>query len=55
MCPWWGSLIYWIFFHNNIMDWLLTVGAASGFCVIGVVILAIRETCIEIGDWINEN
>jgi len=54
MCPWWGSFIYWVFFHESFKAYLLTVGAASGLCVIGVVLLAIRETCIEIGDYINK-
>lgn len=53
MTPWWGTVIYWIFFHNSGVDWLLTIGAASGLSVIGVVFLAIRETCIEIGDFIE--
>lgn len=30
MCPWYGSIIYWIFFHESILGWLLVTGTASG-------------------------
>lgn len=30
MCPWYGSLLYLIFFHTSISEWIITVGTASG-------------------------
>ena len=47
MGPWWGTLIYILFFHESFKSYLLTVGAASGLCVIAVILLAIREKMIE--------
>lgn len=43
MTPWWGTLIYWLFFHIGFADWLLTVGAASGFGVISVVLIHAKD------------
>lgn len=43
MTPWWGTLIYWVFFGTNLSDWLLTVGAAAGFSVISVVIIHAKD------------
>lgn len=39
MTPWWGSLIYWLFFHVSIADWLLSVGCAGGLSVLFVAAL----------------
>jgi hypothetical protein len=47
MTPWWGTLIYWIFFHSSVQDWLLTVGAAAGMSVISVVLIDIKDYCVE--------
>lgn len=43
MTPWWGTLIYWIFFHVSFQDWLLTVGAAAGMSVISVVLIHAKD------------
>lgn len=47
MTPWWGSLIYWIFFNISVTDWLLTVGAASGLAVIWVVFIDLKDAALE--------
>lgn len=47
MTPWWGTLIFLIFFPFTIKAWLLTVGLASGINVLSVIGLSIREYCIE--------
>lgn len=47
MTPWWGTLIYWIFYQNSIADWLLTVGAAAGFSVISVIMIIFKEYLAE--------
>ena len=46
MTPWWGTIIYWIFFHVSFINWLLVVGTASGISVVFVVLLALREAAI---------
>ncbi len=43
MTPWWGTVIYWLFFGWTFQDWLLTVGAASGFSVISVVLIHAKD------------
>ena len=48
MTPWWGTLIYWLFFNISWQDWLLTVGMASGLSVVSVVLLSIRDACLHI-------
>ena len=30
MCFWYGSIIYWLLWRENIIDWLVTVIAAMG-------------------------
>src|SRR5688572_7238366 len=47
MTPWWGTLLYWIFFHGSLCGWLLTVGAASGINVFSVIFLYIKKASIE--------
>lgn len=29
-CPYWGSLIYWVAWHNSILEWVLVIFAAGG-------------------------
>lgn len=43
MTPWWGTLIYWLFFNISLIDWLLTVGAASGFGVLSVILIHAKD------------
>lgn len=48
MTPWWGTLIYWVFFGPIgppwfLADYVLTIGAASGFSVISVVIIHAKD------------
>lgn len=54
MTPWWGTLIYFIFFADfgvgtwgAISDWLITIGMAAGLSVIWVVVLSAREFFVE--------
>jgi len=47
MTPWWGTLIYLIFFPFTWQGWLLTVGGAAGLSVIWVVLVTIRDYCLE--------
>lgn len=47
MTPWWGSLLYWIFFGVSVSDWFLIVGMASGLSVIWVVLIDFKDACIE--------
>ncbi len=47
MTPWWGSVIYWIFFAFSWQHWLLTIGAAAGLAVIYVVLLSIRAYTLK--------
>lgn len=45
--PWWGSLIYWLFFSiGGWQMWLLTVGIASGINVISVVFIDLKDAAI---------
>lgn len=39
MTPWWGTLIYWIFFHVSILDWIMTISCAGGLSVLSVAVL----------------
>jgi len=43
MTPWWGTLIYWLFFQVSLQDWILTVGAASGMSVISVILIHAKD------------
>lgn len=46
MCPWYGSLIYWLFVGSSMLSWLFTVGAACGLCVIYVVLIDLKDAAI---------
>ena len=43
MTPWWGTLIYWIFFNVSLQDWLLTIGTAAGISVITITFLKYND------------
>ncbi len=47
MTPWWGTLIYGLFFHIGWLDWLLTIGAAAGISVIFVILIIAKEYFAE--------
>lgn len=53
--PWWGSLIYWVFIHVSVLDWLFVIGGASGFSVLWVIGLSIREACEKYLEDIKDN
>lgn len=38
MTPYYGSAVYWVFFHQSVMDWILVIGVAMGICTIFVKI-----------------
>lgn len=46
MTPWWGSVIYLIFFPVDWRDWFIVVGSAAGMSVISVVLISIRKACV---------
>jgi hypothetical protein len=48
--PWWGTAIYWIFFHIGFCNWILTVGCAAGMAVIWVVLLTLRDGILKYMD-----
>lgn len=48
MTPWWGTIIYWMFFGTSGVDWLLTIGCAAGMGVLSVVFIDIKDAAVEI-------
>lgn len=50
MTPYYGTLIYWLSFHNSLQEWLLTIGAASGFSVVSIVLLSLRDAALKYED-----
>ena len=48
MTPWYGTLIYILFFHIGIEDWLLSVGVAAGFQIFYVGIFNLYLDLIDI-------
>lgn len=30
MCPWWGTILYWLLFHNTVVEWIICIFAAMG-------------------------
>lgn len=51
MTPWWGTLMYAVFFWSGSfyqwIDWLCVVGCATGFSVISVILITLREHCLD--------
>jgi hypothetical protein len=43
MTPWYGTIIYLLFFHISLADGVLTVAAASGFNVLSVLLIDIKD------------
>lgn len=50
MTPWWGTAIYWIFFHIGFCNWILTIGCASGISVLVIILLTLREALLKYMD-----
>lgn len=50
MCPWYGTLLYVIFFNYSLPDWFLTIGGAAGLCVIYVLIIEIKDNAKRLTD-----
>lgn len=46
MTPWWGTLIYWLFFAISIPHWILTILTASGLSVLYVVMIDLKDAAI---------
>jgi hypothetical protein len=49
MTPWWGSIIYLLFFKVGFEHWLLTIGTASGFSVLWVLVIDIKDNTKSCG------
>ncbi len=54
MTPWWGSLIYFLLMpYGDMATWqgwqsyLLTIGAAGGMSVISVILIVIKDFCVD--------
>jgi len=43
MTPYYGTIVYLIFFRLSVMDWLLTIGTAAGISVLSVLLIDIRD------------
>ncbi len=43
MTPWWGTIIYLLFFHISFIDWVLTIGCAGGFSTLSLAILSLMN------------
>lgn len=42
-CPYYGSALYWLIYGYSWQDWLITIGVASGFSVLWVLIIDIKD------------
>lgn len=42
--PWYGSILYWMFIHNNIQDYFLTIGVASGISTVFYLLIGIHNS-----------
>lgn len=54
MSPWYGTLLYWIFFHESIKDWFLSVGIASGFITFFICFYNMYMSTRDMCDYIEE-
>lgn len=45
MAPWYGTLIYFIFFGSDWQEWILTILAAGGISVFSVIGIIIKDYC----------
>ncbi|MBC7451513.1 MAG: hypothetical protein H7259_08505 [Cytophagales bacterium] len=43
MAPYYGTILYLIFFRLSISDYVLTIGTAAGLSVISVIIIDIKD------------
>jgi hypothetical protein len=43
MTPYYGTIIYLLFFRLNFVDWLLTIGTAAGMSVLSVLLIDIKD------------
>ena len=43
MTPYYGTLIYLLFINVSFADYIMTIGGASGFSVLWICVLAIRN------------
>lgn len=44
MAPWYGSAVYWIFWHHDATQWILTIIPAMGVNVILIKLFPDKET-----------
>jgi hypothetical protein len=45
MAPWYGTLIYFVFFGSDWQEWILTILAAGGISVFSVIGIIIKDYC----------
>ena len=43
MTPYYGTIMYLLFFRLSFVDWLLTIGTAAGMSVISVILIDIKD------------
>nr|WP_179415606.1 hypothetical protein [Mucilaginibacter sp. E4BP6]NYE68045.1 hypothetical protein [Mucilaginibacter sp. E4BP6] len=43
MTPYYGTIMYLLFFRLSFVDWLLTIGTAAGMGVISVILIDIKD------------
>jgi hypothetical protein len=44
MTPYYGTVLWFIFFKSDFKDWFLTIGAAAGFSVLYVLFIEIKDS-----------
>jgi len=47
MTPYYGTIIYLLFFRLNFADWLLTIGTAAGLSVVSVILIDIKDSLCQ--------
>jgi len=55
MTPYYGTIMYLLFFKLSFVDWLLTIGTAAGMSVISVLIIDIKDSlCQKAADQVED-
>jgi len=56
MTPYYGTIIYLLFFRLSFTDWLLTIGTAAGMSVISVILIDIKDgICLSVKQETRDN
>lgn len=55
MSPWWGTLLYLMFFNNgySLKEWIGTIGVAAGISVFYIILTFIHQSIDEIREHLN--